>query len=57
MDKGTQRASFKNTQKKKSWRIVQSEQKPAKNSDRVANRTLSIKKTLKLELVKSSGCD
>jgi hypothetical protein len=30
---------------KKSWGIAQSEQKPVKNYDRVANRTLSFKRT------------
>jgi hypothetical protein len=30
---------------KKSWGIAQSEQKPAKNNDKVANRTLSLKRT------------
>jgi len=56
MDKDVLRASLKNPLQK-SWRIVQYEQKPAKNSDRVANRTLSIKRTFKLELVKNPGCD
>jgi len=32
--------------KKKSQGTAQSEQKPAKNNDRVANRTLSLKRTL-----------
>jgi hypothetical protein len=44
MDKGRLRAFLK-TLCKKSWGIAQSEQKPAKNNDRVANRTLSFKRT------------
>jgi hypothetical protein len=41
------RALLKNPLHKKSWGIAQSEQKPAKNNDRVANRTLTFKRTPK----------
>jgi hypothetical protein len=43
---------------KRSWGIAQSEQKPAKNTERVANRTLSFKRTLfKLGVVNSRKYD
>jgi hypothetical protein len=52
------RGCLKKTFFKKSWRIVQPEQKPAKNNDRFPNRTLTFKKTLfKLWLVNSPECD
>ena len=39
------KAFLKKTICHKSWRTAQSEQKPAKNNDRAANRTLSFKRT------------
>jgi hypothetical protein len=44
MGKGRLRAFLKNSLPKKSWGIAQSEQKQAKDNDRVANRTLSFKR-------------
>jgi hypothetical protein len=43
VDKGRLRSFFKEIFCKKSWRIAQCKQKPAKNNDWVANRTLSFK--------------
>jgi hypothetical protein len=45
MDKGRLRAFLKKTSARKAGLIAQSEQKPAKNNDRIADRTLSIKRT------------
>jgi hypothetical protein len=39
-----------------SWGIAQHQQKPAKNNNRVANRTLSFKGTFKPGLVESPRC-
>jgi len=44
VDRGRLRAFLKTVYEKR-WRIAQSEQKPAKNNDRGAKRTLSFKTT------------
>jgi hypothetical protein len=57
MDKGRLKALLKN-RLLKGWGITQLEHKPAKNNDRVANRTLTFKRTLlKLGLVESPRRD